>query len=250
MSGALGQTPRVPQLLVERLVLGELSPEQAASVRARLDKEPGGLARLSAIEANNAKVLERMPPRVFAARLEQEASPPARRWVWAPVLAVAAAALLYVAVPPQGPEIPLTPPVSVDPGVRVKGDALDLAIHVQTAQGPLRLEDQSKVQAGDQLQLSTYSAEPVYAAVFSLDGNGVLTQHLPERGGDAVLLEPGPQPLPHAYVLDDAPEFERFFLVSAPEPFELAPVMQSAKKGIELAPNLEQRMLTLRKETP
>lgn len=241
-----GVHKRVPQLLVEQLVLGELSPGKAASVRARLEAEPDGLERLSAIEASNARVLERMPPRVLAARVAPEPHA-TRRWMWAPALALAAAALLYVGIPPQGStQLPV-----VDPGVRVKGEALDLAIHLQTPQGPVQLQDQAQVQAGDQLQLSTVTAKPSYAAVLSVDGKGVVTQHLPERGGQAVLLEPGPHPLPHAYTLDDAPEFERFFLVTSPEPFALQPLLKQAQSGaLELDPTLEQRMLTLKKETP
>lgn len=240
---------RVPQLLVEQLVLGELSPERAASVRARLESEPGGLERLSAIEASNARVLERMPPRVLAARVSAASTPaPSRRWMWAPALALAAAALLYVGVPPQDP---VQPVISVDPGVRIKGSALDLAIHLMTPDGPVQLQDQAQVQAGDQLQLSTMSAKPAYGAVFSVDGNGVLTQHLPERGTQAVLLEPGQHPLSHAYTLDDAPDFERFYLLSSSEPFALQPLMQKAWSGeVELDPKIEQRTLTLRKETP
>jgi hypothetical protein len=236
--------------LVEQLVLGELSPEKAASVRARLESETGGLERLSAIEASNAQVLDRMPPRVLAARIAQEPAP-SRRWIWAPVLAIAAAALLYVGVPPESPVVPVGPPIEMDPGVRIKGSTLELAIHLQTAEGPVLLEDQAQVQAGDQLQLSTMSAKPAYGAVFSVDGNGVLTQHLPERGTQAVLLEPGQHPLPHAYTLDDAPDFERFFLLSSTEPFALQPLMQKAHSGaLELDTEIEPRTLTLRTETP
>jgi hypothetical protein len=243
-----GRNTRVPQLLVEQLVLGELSPEKAATVRARLEAEPQGLERLAEIEASNAQVLKRMPARVLAARVAQEPAPASRRWMWAPALAIAAAVLLYVGVPPQDPVQPVIP---VDPGVRIKGPALELAIHLQTAEGPVLLEDQAQVQAGDQLQLSTMSAKPAYGAVFSVDGNGVLTQHLPERGTTAVLLEPGQHPLPHAYTLDDAPDFERFFLLSSSEPFALQPLMQKAWSGaVELDPKIEQRVLTLRKETP
>ncbi|TNF31117.1 MAG: ActD-like protein, partial [Deltaproteobacteria bacterium] len=46
-------TERVPQLLVEQLALGELDPERARDVTARLAAEPGGEARLAALRADD-----------------------------------------------------------------------------------------------------------------------------------------------------------------------------------------------------
>ena len=62
---------RVPDLLVEQLALGELSPKRAAELRARLQAERGGLERLAAIELENSAILQALPPRRVAADPEQ-----------------------------------------------------------------------------------------------------------------------------------------------------------------------------------
>ena len=70
--------------------------------------------------------------------------------------------------------------------------------------------------------------------IFSIDGGGVVTIHLPTDGresGSAAELETGGEVrLPFSYELDAAPRFERFFFVAADEPFSLAPVLSRARE--------------------
>jgi hypothetical protein len=59
-----------------------------------------------------------------------------------------------------------------------------------------------------------------YGVVFSIDGRGVVTPHLPVLGAEAAPLGArGEVALPESYELDDAPLFERFFLVTGDAPF-------------------------------
>jgi hypothetical protein len=64
--------------------------------------------------------------------------------------------------------------------------------------------------------------------------------------------------LPSAYELDDAPGFERFFLIASDRPFEVAPVLEAARAlaaqpvaarraSLPLAPGLRQTSLALDK---
>src|SRR5690606_33901846 len=93
-----------------------------------------------------------------------------------------------------------------------------------------RLVDGATAEEGDLVQLSYVSAGRRYGAIFSIDGTGELSLHLPLEGGEAVLLEAGPAvALSHAYELDDAPAFERFFFVVSDEPFRLEPILEAAR---------------------
>jgi hypothetical protein len=66
--------------------------------------------------------------------------------------------------------------------------------------------------------------------------------------------------LPHAYELDDAPGFERFFLVTCARAFSVQPVLDAAHavaRGatartapLALPSELEQSSVTLEKATP
>jgi hypothetical protein len=51
-------------------------------------------------------------------------------------------------------------------------------------------------------------------------------------------------PLPHAYRLDDAPAFERFFLVTSAAPFDAAQAVEAARR-LARAPRPERDPLPL-----
>ena len=58
----------------------------------------------------------------------------------------------------------------------------------------------------------------------------MVTRHWPESGKVAGALEGRDAlPLPHAYQLDDAPGFERFFFVTADRPFDVEVVLEAAR---------------------
>jgi hypothetical protein len=102
-----------------------------------------------------------------------------------------------------------------------------------------------------------------YGVILSLDGRGGVTRHLPEGGATAAPLEAGEVvPLAHAFELDDAPAWERFFFVTADAPFQVAMVEEAARQaaaeprrtagqapaGLSLPRGLEQSTFLLMKE--
>lgn len=226
--------PRTPDYLVERLRAGDLPPEEAARVRARLEAE-GGLGRLAALERDGARFLEARPPgpalgeiRRRAARGARPPRAPRRLLALVPALAVA---LLAAALASR-----LFPAAVVSPHdaleiTREKGARPHLVVHRQRAAAAAeRLAPGAEARAGEALMVSYVAAGAAHGVVVSIDGRGGVTLHLPEAPGPAAALAPrGEVPLPHAYVLDDAPAFERFFLVTSAAPFEAAPVVEAAR---------------------
>ena len=114
---------------------------------------------------------------------------------------------------------------SVFPGadqIRVKGKSSTLFVYRNENGKAVRLSNGTMVQEGDILQLSYVCSSPKYALIVSVDGNGIVTPHFPEDSTDSGLLERGGEhPLSYSYVLDDAPSFERFYLVTCDEEFSL-----------------------------
>ncbi len=104
---------------LSRLLDGELPEEEAAPLRARLDREPELRAALEAMRglpgALASLPLEAPPPSVTEAALGlargraevQEARPARRVPAWAPALALVAAALLALALWPERPALTL-----------------------------------------------------------------------------------------------------------------------------------------------
>lgn len=249
-------TEPVPDVLIEKLALGELSKAEREQVQQRLGEEAD--ARLEAIERSNAEILEELPPSEIAAevrrrieRLDRLEEPERPRWMpWLGAAALAAAAiLLWFLVRPSGeapPESPSGTPVAGvgddgptkiakadhppgdDGTIRLKGSAT-LTIHRQGDSRPERLSDGARVRAGDRLQVSYTSGDAVLGVIVSIDGAGTTTLHFPQsETAEPTLL--GRAQLPSGFELDDAPGFERFFFVTTKDDtLSVQDVMNAAK---------------------
>ncbi len=252
---------RVPEWLLERFALGDLPPDRAARVRAQLEHEEDGFERLRALRQSNEEILLRYPPRDIVPAVERRAGRAPRRssrnWsIVLPLLAAGAAAVgFYVKtgpgiVPAQAPEViyDKAPP--------------HVTVHRKASGGTERLEPGAIVKARDLLQLGYWAGGKEYGVILSIDGRGGVTLHFPEHPGESQLLAKGGEiPLKHAYELDDAPGFERFFIVADDAPIDIDAVLNNAKalagkpadatsRYLELPNNLVQSSLTLRKGTP
>ncbi|MEZ4382172.1 MAG: hypothetical protein R3A79_12550 [Nannocystaceae bacterium] len=288
-SDAAATTLPVSDLDVERLALGELDPATAADVRARLDaaEEGGAAARLAAIDASNAAILAAHPPARAAAVIERRLADAAasRRsawWMAAPMIAAAAVVLLVVRG--QGVDPELDPDAlgervaaatttgasagaqdsAANDGIRLKGAESRLVLHrkaADTGDGAERLAEGQEVDEGDVLQVSYIAAGATHGVIVSIDGRGVVTQHFPSPGSPpaaAHLEQGGAIPLSSAYELDDAPDFERFFLVTAAAELDVDAIVRAAEQlgrtparargaSLDLPPTLDQRAFLLRK---
>ena len=214
---------------LELYALGELPPTQADAVRALVERDREVAGQIEEIERSNAELQHQYPPdwfgRVVRARAAEPVARP-RRALW--LVPALVAALAAVAVIPTGPG-PSERGAQVEDGVREKGPAR-LRVFRQRADGePEVLADGDAAATGDVLQLGYAAGGARYGAVLSVDGRGTVTVHLDERGRAAALTPGGTIPLSRAYELDDAPEFERFFLVTSAAPFDVAPVREAAK---------------------
>jgi len=276
----------VPDLLVEKLALGELSATEVRDVRERL----GDVAddRIAALARSDEALLEEYPPAQLAAdvqrrlaRLEDaDERSRGRGWlVWAPVAAAAGLALVWWMngstpsddAPGGQPDViaEVTPTVvpdklpAADGGpeqILLKGDPVLMIDRIESGR-PQRMAADASVEAGDLLQV-TYNAKGAQqGVVVSIDGAGVATLHYPEsETGSPRLDHGGPRPLPESYELDDAPGFERFFFVTVDgvEPrLDVARVMEAARSlaggdgardgALELPEGWRQQSMLLRK---
>jgi hypothetical protein len=275
MNGDHSKAPaRLPDWLLERLALDELPEERRREVMQRLSEEPGGMARLEALRRDDGEFLAAHAPAVIAAQIVERARRGAPRrertrlWsVGAWTLAAASAMAIVLLAVPSARDAMIAPWES---DTRVKGLEPVLLVFRQTPRGAEQLSDGSEVRAGDQLQLAYVAAGRRYGTILSIDGRGVVTQHYPEgRGNESAdfTLPPksreagGPTALAHAYALDDAPDFERFFFVTSDTPFDLERLLVSARAfaadsraartgRLPVPRGMSQTTIMLRKEQP
>lgn len=254
----------LPDWLVERAALDEVP----ATSRGRVDRADAGelATRIAALRADNEAELAAHPAAAAVASIEnriaaeRRAASRSRRRAWLGMVSVAAAAAVVVVLVAKRGESDAVVPGEDPPEItRVKGGTRLLAFR-QVGNRAERLDEDALVQAGDLIQLRYNAGGQRYGVIASIDGAGVVTLHYPaseDAPPEATALAPKTTALPHAYSLDDAPRFERFFFITAGAPLdvpqslaalrELAARDDGATASLELPPDLHQWSLRLRK---
>jgi hypothetical protein len=235
----MNEKPKVPDLLLEKLVMGELLPDQEADVLRRLEGEPGGMERLDRIKVSNEEILADYPPGQTAVEIERRYSnikhtePGKGIWKAFPVLATATAVLLLMVLSVQriwqsdNAGIEVRGKGEMEYATRIKGGQR-LIVHRKGKTGVEELNNGDEVKSGDIIQLSYVAAGAGYGMIFSVDGLGNLTLHYPDTPLQSTSLESGgARKLSFAYELDDAPGFERFFLITADEAIDVNAVLHT-----------------------
>jgi hypothetical protein len=227
--------PVVPDLLLEQFRLNELPAVDAARVARRLGEDAALRARLAGLERSDEAIAREYPPEWLArqvrARLSVQPHRAPRNALRPLAVASALATLILVLL------VPLV--MTSNDQDRVKGLSPAIAVYRRTPQGSEKLADGALARAGDLLRVGYVAAGRPYGVILSIDGRGVVTRHLPVQGPAAVpLRKDGIVLLDAAYEIDDAPAWERFYFVTADEPFDVAPVLDAARRAASGAPRL------------
>ena len=235
----MSQHNHISDYRLEQYVAGALDAATMRDIEERLQEDAELRARVEAIKASNEKILAAMPPERAVAdikrklRLAEDAEKreQGRAWFVLPAVATAAAALIAVVV-----FMNLQQPLDTQSqntgvtGIITKGDA-SLTIYRKNGAKSVALKSGAQAKNGDELQISYTAAGMAYGVIASVDGNGSVTLHLPDRAGAAATLKPGVNLLPFAYQLDDAPDYELFVFVTSATAFDTASVT-AALKGL------------------
>lgn len=220
-------THSVREWLVERVRLGEAPPDTQLTAEEQI--------RLRQLEHEDRAILVQYPPHRVASEVQRRSGrapgtgewSTRRAWMWVPAgAAVAGFAAFALSVGDVG----LKPEDSnrLEP-TRSKGGNAVFAYRA-TDTGVERVQPGDPLPAGVRVQISYRLEAPAYAVVLSVDGRGLVSLHLP---GDKHLAPPelktGRGALPYSYELDDAPKFERFFLITSEEPFRTQDIVDAAE---------------------
>jgi hypothetical protein len=250
----------VPDLLLERHHLGEVTPAEAEQLTHQTASDPAVHARVAALRRDDEVWLASPDPVLLiqAVRSRRQSAltaprPPFVRWA-IPIgaAAVVVMAALAISLPATAP-----PPVSsaADDGDRIKGIGASLAIYRRTDAGSEQLADGASAHEGDVVRIGYRVAKGGYGVILSIDGRGQVTLHLPANDGRAVALDSGGQVLlDRAFELDDAPVIERFHFIAGPTPFAVAPIIDAVRAAGAAAvvpgldPALDHATLELRKD--
>jgi hypothetical protein len=241
-------TKKVPAWLLERAAHGELAAPQVDELRARLAAEGRSLeAEIAALVTSNHEIHSSVDKDRALAEIRRRAARSTERqrrslnfWI-APLALAGSLGIGLLLLRPGSPSPQAVHPVGEPEehitfkGTRAPGTP-QLWVYrqrtVANSQQPERLSDGARAARGDLLQLAYASGrDGRYGVLLSIDGAGRVTQHLPEPGAStaATLRSPNEINLPSAYELDDAPGFERFLLITSPQPFPVASALNAAR---------------------
>ena len=254
----------LPDWLVERAALDEVPPASRDRIAAA---DPTELAEtIAALRERNAAELAAHPAGPAIAQITARIAATTKRrshtlrWGLFGLATTAAAVMLVIRL---GSHTAARPEQLHDDndGVRVKGPAR-LVVFRQVGDQAERLEQDAVARAGDLLQLRYDTGRHGYGVIASVDGAGVVTLHFPsseDAPPEATAMAKKSTTLPHAYALDDAPRFERFFFITANQPIDvqqslaalrtLAQRPDSADAALDLPAGLDQWSLRLKKPT-
>jgi hypothetical protein len=229
---------KIPDLYLEQALLGELPADK----RSMLEGE-GAAERLVALTDSNKEILEQYDPGEMADRIRRrlhesektsdDADIITPNWFSrhkSTVFLAAAAIVVFAGVSPflfrQDSRIDTTTATEI---TRIKGMEPQIAVYRKIDGSVERLKDNALARENDLLQISYNAAGKPFGTIFSIDGRGVVTLHLPaERNGSLVLNREGEVALDFSYRLDDAPWFERFYFVASDTTFTIETVLASA----------------------
>lgn len=260
--------PKLPEWKLERYVLGEL-PEEDLQQIARLQESDAEVAEsIALIERSNQEILAHYPAKEMAEKIQTRTAqtrPAAQADQHSkrrknsrkgsviafpqriiPAVAAAALALFVVffglygtgffgsgANGAENSGSPRIQGLEGQPGIRLKGMEPGIQMYRKRGGEVELLESGEPAAAGDILQIGYIAPGAEYGVLFSVDGNGIVTLHSPEtETASAKIPETGRMLLDSAYRLDDAPRFERFFLLTAEEVLDPAEVLKQVRSVI------------------
>ena len=242
------QLKKITDWQLEQYVLGELDEPSTASIENQSNQDNDLLDRINLIKQSNNEVLIKMPAKAFMQanhfepnnsesknsnkplvwqlfeKLKQYIKRPVFSGVFAACLTVTFAVIL---LPSQFETIDQN---NQDIGVRIKG--LESVLNIYKKTGDKVLIDE-KLKENDVLQLSYIAGSSFYGYIFSIDGNGIITEHLVDKTEALSLNNNGEIALEYAYKLDDAPMFERFIFVSSEKTFKTESINNKITKLFE-----------------
>ena len=228
---------KVPDWKLERYLLGELPPEEMSRLREEITGSPVLAARVEGLEQDNRDFFNRFPSLdAFLPRRQERTGFLERIFAgwhswWKPLVpAMGLLALFFIAGIPGGQDYPDGHP-GYD-GVRIKGLNDRLTVYREIGHRKAeRLKPGSPVCKDDRLQLSYTVKKGSYGMILSIDGRGAVTLHYPERkSGSTKIIRGREKLLPRDYTLDDAPSFERFYMIISDQPINTGQILRAASR--------------------
>jgi len=226
---------------LERYLLGELPPGKMEEIKRLAQKNPEIRKEIERLNDSNPEVLKQHPSEIMIpeilkryeenmrqAGIKEKTRPiTLKRLLYAGPVLVTVFALFFIVFFRNG----TTPNYT-----RIKGEkSIDftktqIIIYRMKNNEIDLLKNGNQTHAGDLLQIAYVPAGKTNGLIFSSDGSGIVTLHFPEDIRDPSNLKLEKKVLlTSSYELDDAPDFERFFFITAMKEIDVEDIMKKAE---------------------
>jgi hypothetical protein len=233
----------IPDWKLERYLTGDLPESEMREIREMEATDEIFAGRVKMLREDNRAILKKMPFERLSEKMEARELGTGRGMNGAgnvvsfKFVKIAAAAALVLAVvsvalfgqreivPAQSSDgaqvMDVAMVTEVENGTRIKGLDARMEVWKKTGDSAVQMQNLDEAREGDEIQLRYSVPEKCFGLLFSMDGNGTITMHMAD-GSQAIALEPGKMTtLPFAYKLDNAPKFEKFFLLTSQKDFTI-----------------------------
>lgn len=218
-------------LTIERFVLGELPPDERHALERALAADPDLRQRVETVKASNAAILEQHAGAVMRGAIRERARA-ARPFVRRGAMLAWATSITAVVIVSAVLLRPVAPDRAAPESIRSKGAISILRVFRKTSLGSEPLSSGARASKGDLVRLGYQTFAPRYGVILSVDGRNNITRHWPSRGDLAQPLQSGGLVLlDQAFELDDAPRFERFYLVTGNHGFPIESAVALLRVG-------------------
>ncbi len=227
---------KISDFKLERYLLGELSEKEMRELQERELSDEIFAARVAEMRLQGKRFVAENPFVALEERIEaaeaagNSAEKAGQNILWLKVAAALVIALGIFSVVVLNRDVATydnnsasmeVAMADVDNGTRIKGMQASLEVWKKTGDSAVQMVNLGDAYEGDEIQLRYRVPQKCFGMLFSMDGNGTITMHMGE-GNKAIELEPGKMTtLPFAYKLDNAPKFEKFFLLTSQNAFEI-----------------------------
>lgn len=212
-------------LIYEQYLLNELDSKK----KENLEKDSSFLENIGTLSQDNSDFFNKFDIKKLAKDTESKMKDKGNIYrfhkkVITSIGAIAATLIISFSIFPQ---------LTNNEVILLKG-AQKLNIYVRKSDEIEKLRDNDSAHMNNQLQI-TYLTKNNYGLIFSIDGLNNVTFHYPENLHSPTNLDAGKEvSLPTSYTLDNAPYFEKFYLVTSKDSFDLK-FVQNAIKNITIS---------------
>lgn len=240
---------------LERFVLGELPGEELRAIEKAMATDASLAKLVNELRESNREILSVYDRATIGTAIRERATISHRSPRTRPLALAAAAGVLVVAAMAVLPSLrSRVSGTEMIEETRIKGPFSSLHVFRRTRTGSEMLASGSAVAEGDIIRLGYKTNGHRYGVILSIDGRSHVTRHWPTTGAMASSLQPdGLVLLDQAFELDDAPRFERFYLVTSDHRFSveglIADLERAGRRNAPVLPSgYEVSSIELRKE--